>query len=242
MPRPELSAPTHVVVSVLRNVPTWFEPHREALALELGAHPPHPARAAELGVALEEAEARWLLEQKEGQALTMRREAWVERVRVFVGAMKATLQLRFDAHPERARLLEAFRVSAPSSVRSIQMGTKVLQHLSANLKARAALVDQAGEPISALWGETLQNLLGEAHGLEAELHQEEQERQDAKAIRDELKAEGVGLLRHLDLAAESVSWREGAPLRALEVLFDTFYPDGPKARASEAEEPDDALT
>lgn len=85
MPRPEATTPTLSIVPMLRSVPVWFESSREALKMELGANAPHGARAGALALELEQAEQDWIRERKEGQDVTLRRDAWVERVRALGG-------------------------------------------------------------------------------------------------------------------------------------------------------------
>lgn len=236
MPRPEATASTFVIVPILKGVPGWLESHREALKMELGANPTQGARAAVLAVELDEAEQEWLRERKEGQDVTLRRDAWVERVRLFGGAVKAALVLRLDQQAERARLLSAFQAGAPSRVRSSLDGKRLLSHFKAQLGTKRALLDSVGEPITGAWLATIEGLLGELEQINADQGREKQERDEAKVRRDDLKAEALGLLRTLDLASRAASWVNPQPARALSALFDAFNPDG---RASAADDFDD---
>lgn len=148
---------------------------------------------------------------------------------------------RLDKHAERARLLQAFQIGAPSRLRTTLESKRFLSALKGQIEAQRALLDALGEPISAAWLAAIQALSVQVVGLEEDQEREQQERDQAKALRDARKAEAVALLRDLDLASQAVAWVDPKPARSLSVLFDTFNPTGPAPSEEDGELDDPTL-
>ncbi len=225
MPRPDADSPNEVIVNVLRASDGWCKTHKKALkevlaASDLSGH-------GALADTLEAAHTQYEKEKRDDVDLTVTRDALLVEVQKFLASLVATLRLNntkqdkpLTAAALRA-LLRRFILGAPSRVRSLTAAQRAINRVAAALAAEPSALAQTTSKFATKAAAFQTQIVA----LQADYARESQERSQASATYDTLRAAGLKRIAGLQLAAEAILIDdEIAPLSALNAIFNVHNP------------------